>query len=74
MGLFFSRRGCAHVFGASCYGYDFRIGQEYLITTIPSKSLDRDREVLPLLLPGEAKSLRRGVARLNCAPEMRKRH
>jgi len=23
---------------------------------------------------GEAKSLRRGVARLNCAPEMRKRH
>ena len=40
-----------HVFGASCYGYDFRIGQEYLIGTIPSELLDRDREVLPHLLP-----------------------
>jgi hypothetical protein len=39
-----------HVFGASCYGYDFRIGQEYLIATIPSESLDREREVLPNLL------------------------
>jgi hypothetical protein len=40
----------SHVFGASCYGYDFRIGQEYLIATIPSESLDREREVLPNLL------------------------
>lgn len=40
-----------YVFGASCYGYDFRIGQEYLITTIPIESLDREREALPHFVP-----------------------
>ena len=40
-----------YVFGASCYGYDFRIGQEYLIATTPSESLDREREVMPNIAP-----------------------
>jgi hypothetical protein len=39
------------VFGASCYGYDFRLGREYLISTIPSDSIDPTFEILPHVLP-----------------------
>jgi hypothetical protein len=55
-----------HPFGASCYGYDFRIGLEYLISAIPSESLDPDREVIPNVLPAGSQivSLCGGTAEL----------
>ena len=39
------------VFGSSCYGYDFRIGREYLISTVLSESIDPTSEILAHALP-----------------------
>ena len=39
------------VFGVSCYGYDFKIGREYLVSTILSDSLDRRVEPLVYAVP-----------------------
>jgi len=61
------------LFGVSCYGYDFKIGHEYLVSTILSDSLDRRVEPLVYAVPGGSQVVGLGGAFDLRTPEAQQR-